>query len=392
MTSQKELPTGWKLVRLGDVCEVQNGYAFASAQFDEEKGFPLIRIRDLKTNLPSVRFDGEFEERFVVRANNLLIGMDGEFRCYRWQGVDSLLNQRVCRLIANSDRIDDVFLFYAINSYLMVIEDQTAFTTVKHISSRTIQNIELPLPPLEEQKRIAEILNKAEEVKKLREEADRKTEELIPTIFHEMVGSHIREGEELPNGWKILTLEDVCLTIKDGSHGSPKRLDAGIPLLTAKNINDSQISFEDCQYISEEDYLKESKRAPISKGDVLLTIVGTIGRSAVVEKQSTFALLRSVAILKPDRNLVSSSYMQFCLSSSYSIMQFTQKAHGVAQKGLYLQALKGITLPLPPLEEQKRIVERLNEVEKIKNFNADHNNKLQELQSSLLQKAFRGEL
>ena len=90
----------WQTRALATVLEVQNGYAFGSEFFNNEaSGLPLIRIRDLKNGeRTEAHYSGAYDEKFLVRAGDLLIGMDGEFRCYKWRGPLALLNQRVCRL------------------------------------------------------------------------------------------------------------------------------------------------------------------------------------------------------------------------------------------------------------------------------------------------------
>ena len=153
---------GWKIKRLADVLELQNGYAFDSKGFNPTDGLPLIRIRSLKAGVESeTRFNGEYDRKYVVKAGDLLIGMDGEFGCYEWKGEPSLLNQRVCRLQGFSGELIPRFLFYGVNDYLKAIEDVTGYTTVKHISSKQILEIEFPVPPLAEQQRIVGLLDEA---------------------------------------------------------------------------------------------------------------------------------------------------------------------------------------------------------------------------------------
>lgn len=150
----------WKVNKLGDVLEVQNGYAFDSKGFNSTNGLPLIRIRSLKSGTESeTRFDGDYDKRYVVKAGDLLIGMDGEFGCYEWKGKPALLNQRVCRLQGFSGELVPRFLFYGVNDYLKEIEDVTGFTTVKHLSSKQILAIEFPFPSLEEQRGIVNQLD-----------------------------------------------------------------------------------------------------------------------------------------------------------------------------------------------------------------------------------------
>ena len=135
-----------KIKKLGDLLDIQNGYAFPSKKFSFDTGIPLIRIRDISNGYETqVNFDGEYDNKYIVKKGDLLIGMDGEFKCYDWKGKNSLLNQRVCRLQNFSELLHPKFLFYGINKYLKEIEDKTEYTTVKHISSTKIKNIKFPL-------------------------------------------------------------------------------------------------------------------------------------------------------------------------------------------------------------------------------------------------------
>ncbi len=152
---------GTLIRRLGSLLDIQNGYAFDSKKFGEQ-GLPLIRIRDLRNGYTTeTKFSGEYDQRYVVRSGDFLIGMDGEFACYEWKGRDALLNQRVCKLYRFSKETYPRFLFLGINRYLKEIEDATSYTTVKHISSRQILDVEMPIPPLKEQERTVAILDEA---------------------------------------------------------------------------------------------------------------------------------------------------------------------------------------------------------------------------------------
>ncbi|QBM74380.1 restriction endonuclease subunit S [Sphingomonas sp. AAP5] len=156
------MKASWKRKPLGSILSILNGCAFDAKAFSSEKGTPLIRIRDLKNGFTTqTSFDGPFDQRYVVKAGNFLIGMDGEFGCFEWRGPDALLNQRVCKLHSFSAEIDPKFLFYGINKYLKEIEDNTTFTTVKHLSSKQVAAIEFAFPPLDEQRRLVAVLDRA---------------------------------------------------------------------------------------------------------------------------------------------------------------------------------------------------------------------------------------
>ena len=144
----------WERVPLLDVSAVQNGFAFKSELFTHSEGKPLIRIRDIEDGWTENFYSGDYSDDFVVRKGDILIGMDGDFNAAIWQGADGLLNQRVCRLIPTSKHFSEKYLFLCLQPYLNAINAETSSVTVKHLSSRTIGEIPLPLPPLNEQHRI----------------------------------------------------------------------------------------------------------------------------------------------------------------------------------------------------------------------------------------------
>ena len=164
-------------------------------------------------------------------------------------------------------------------------------------------------------------------------------------------------------------LDDLCEKISDGSHNPPKQVEySKYIMLSSKNILDNKITFDNPRYLSEQDFFVENKRTNIEVGDVLLTIVGTVGRCTVVEKlDRKITFQRSVAVLTPKKDLILSKYLMFFLQSiSYHL---NKKARGVAQKGIYLKSIRNILIDLPPLSEQQLIVAKIqaafSEVDKL---------------------------
>lgn len=144
----------WERVELKKIASVQNGYAFSSKLFNRTEGMPLIRIRDIFSVQTENLYLGEYKEDFVVDKGDILIGMDGDFKVSKWPGDKGLLNQRVCRIHFDSEYYEKEFLFICIQPYLNAIHSETSAVTVKHLSSRTINDIPFPLPPLPEQRAI----------------------------------------------------------------------------------------------------------------------------------------------------------------------------------------------------------------------------------------------
>nr|WP_146096676.1 restriction endonuclease subunit S [Xanthomonas arboricola] len=162
-----------------------------------------------------------------------------------------------------------------------------------------------------------------------------------------------------PSHWASALLSDVCDRIVDGSHNPPSAQPEGRPMLSAKNISDGKIRFDELRLLSKEDFELEDRRTNISPDDVLLTIVGALGRSAVVPSESPeFTVQRSVAVLKTKH--LEPNYLRFLLESPIAQRFFQDNAKGTAQKGIYLKALGLMPIVVAPLAEQKRIAQKLD--------------------------------
>ena len=159
-----------------------------------------------------------------------------------------------------------------------------------------------------------------------------------------------------------MKIKDICEAITDGSHNPPQGISSSkYMMLSSKNIFDDEITFEEPRYLSEDDFLRENKRTKISEGDVLLTIVGTVGRTAVVDgNMPSFTLQRSVAVLHPKRNICVSRFLMYALRGKHRFIE--NKAKGVAQKGIYLGKVSEIDINIPNINEQKIIVEKLDKI------------------------------
>lgn len=164
----------------------------------------------------------------------------------------------------------------------------------------------------------------------------------------------------LPEGWICETLSELTTKIVDGSHNPPPSVDVGEPMLSARNIEGGRINFDNYRLITSEAFEREDARTAVSPGDVLLTIVGTIGRSAVVPREHPrFALQRSVAVLRPNASVLP-HYLRYYLQADETQQWMLERAKGTAQKGIYLGELAKLPCLIPPLAEQGRIVAKLH--------------------------------
>ena len=157
-------------------------------------------------------------------------------------------------------------------------------------------------------------------------------------------------------------LGDICIQITDGSHNPPMGVEqSNYLMLSSKNIDDDYITLNDPRYLSQEDFEAENRRTNIKPNDLLITIVGTIGRVAIVPNSLTeFCVQRSVAVLKPKPEIVYNRFLMHYLQSMRPYLE--QESRGVAQKGIYLKQLSNLSIILPPLDEQRKIAAVLDKV------------------------------
>ncbi len=159
-----------------------------------------------------------------------------------------------------------------------------------------------------------------------------------------------------------MKVREICHSITDGSHNPPQGVEESKYLmLSSKNIFDDEITVDDPRFLTEEAFQQEDKRTRIAPGDVLLTIVGTVGRTAVVSHDMPrFTLQRSVAVLHPKRDVCLSRFLMYALRSKRAYIEKTAK--GVAQKGIYLGEVGEIDLPIPTKEQQESVIDTLDKV------------------------------
>lgn len=197
---------------LPEVCTIQYGFPFDSAKFSDSNGMPLIRIRDVVRGYSETYTTEEYKSEYIVHENDLLIGMDGEFNIAKWGKTPALLNQRVCRL-APKDSIDKDYLFYFMPIALKRIEEKTPFVTVKHLSAKELNKIEIPVLSLEEQRKIAETLSKVDKLIAFRDQQLAKLDELVKARFVEMFGDINVNNKK----WMTYPLGELCAIVRGGS-------------------------------------------------------------------------------------------------------------------------------------------------------------------------------
>ena len=412
-----EIPDNWLWCNLGLLFNHNTGKALNSSN-STGKALTYITTSNVYwnrfelNNLKSMPFADSELEKCTVKKGDLLVCEGGDIgRAAIWNFDDEIRIQNHLHRLRVYDNVETIFYYYVLYLYKLKGKINGKGIGLQGLSSSALHSIIVPVPPIAEQKKIvmsiekmisiidiiesdndiltscinnakSKILDLAirgklvpqdpndEPASVLLERIQAEKEELIKQgkIKRDKKESVIFKGDDnsyygihLPDGWSWASLREISLSISDGSHNPPPDNGSGIPLLSAANINDNSILMNEIsRWITNEEWKIENQRTNIEVGDVLLTIVGSIGRSAVVQNNNHFALQRSVAVIKP--YLINPLYLMHIVQSPQIQKWLNDNSKGTAQKGIYLNALSLMTIPIPPLAEQVRIVEQISSV------------------------------
>jgi type I restriction enzyme S subunit len=342
-------------VRLGDVLEVQSGFAFKKEYFSNTEGVPLIRIRDLDAEDTETKYNGPYREEFIVGRGDFLIGMDGEFRCHIWKGPRALLNQRVCRLRNFAPSLDPMYLYYGIQKYLSNIEAQTAFVTVKHISGRQIQSILMPLPSIGDQRRIVDLLSRAENIVRRRQEAEAKAKEIIPALFLDIFG----DPSTNEKAWELRTIGDIASYTRYGPRFPDRKYaETGAHILRTTDMDtNGTVRWKEAPILPVTK--DEAERFSLRPGTIVITRTGaTIGKVALFRGADRPCIAGTYLIEVGTTDDVEPEFLLALLLSKYGQSALTTGSRAVAQPNLNAPTIRAIRVPIAPRALQATFARR----------------------------------
>ncbi len=273
------------------------------------------------------------------------------------------------------------------------IREVATGVSVYGLSKRNLMGVSIPRPPIQEQKKIAEILSAVDDAIEKTTAIIKTTEKFKKIIARQIFRYGFRGGRpmksspigKVPQDWKVVTLREVCEKIQDGTHFSPKSKDGPYMYVTSKNIRMGHLDLTDIGRISEEEHRDIFKRANVMYGDVLLTKDGAkAGNIAVNTIQEPFSLLSSVAFIRPNKKLAYSDWIYHFFASDEGQRLILGQISGNAITRLTLTKIKGLMVPIAPLKEQNQIIDFLSSIENVAKDDAGFLEKAKMLKSALM--------
>lgn len=354
----------WKYLPLKEIAGVQNGFAFEAHLFNTaKKGIPLIRIRDIKRSYTETYTTEICPDDFKVYNGDLLIGMDGDFNVCLWNGGDALLNQRVCKILP-SEKISISFLYYLLPFPLKEINDKTPFATVKHLSSKQVLNINIPVPPLAEQERIVALLDdQFAKIDQLKANAD-----LQLQAAKDLFQSALKEMLTPQEGWEKGCIGSIATIL----HGKNQ-----------KEVEDPTGKYP--IYGSGGNIMGYSNEYLCEEGTTILGRKGTINNPTYISEKfwnvdTAFGICAKKGVDK--------KFLYYIVKS----INWQEKNTGTTLPSLTQTVVLSFSISFPSLAEQERIAARLDEIsEKVKALQTNYDQTItlcNDLKQSLLKSIF----
>ncbi|MFZ1576202.1 MAG: restriction endonuclease subunit S [Chromatiaceae bacterium] len=442
-----DLPNGWEHAPIGSLCTLNNGRAFKPSEW-QIRGIPIVRIQNLNNpSAPYNHFLGEFDARYHLRGGELLFAWSGtpgtSFGAHVWRGAEAVLNQHIFRVDFDEDMLDKRYFRFAINQRLNdLIGIAHGGVGLRHVTKGKFEQTHVSVPPLNEQKRIADKLDAVlARVDACREHLDRVPDILkrfrqaalaaavsgrltadwraaqpggapsqadpkdevaesaapgyVTAVAPDSAALHPGYGPQ----WWELPLVDLCEKGRVITYGVVKlgnEVADGVPCLRTSNIRWLRIDTEGMKRIDELISASYS-RTILHGGEVLVNVRGTLGGVAVAEPEMAgWNVSREVAVVPADNKLVAPSFLAYWIGSDTSQRWLGRVEKGVAYVGINIEDLRNLPVGIPSLEEQQEIVRRVETLfayaDRLEARYAAARAQVEHLTPALLAKAFRGEL
>lgn len=386
------------MIRLGDIATViTKGTTPTSLGYEfTDSGVNFIKIESIADDgsfIPQkfAHISDECNEklkRSQLQENDILFSIAGAIGRTAIVTKDALpanTNQALSIIRIPPNTINYQYLICVLQSHIVAeqFEKQKQGVAQLNLSLKNIADLKIPLVSKEKQLEVVEHNNKIESLILSCKQQIIKLDELVKARFVELFGDTIVN----PFDWEKDSLGAVC-DVRDGTHDSPKYYETGYPLVTSKNVTGGKIDLTDCSLICEEDFNKINERSKVDIGDIIMPMIGTVGKPVIVDIEPNFAI-KNVALIKfKADSRVLNIYIRALLQSDYFDDAVLSKVRGGTQKFISLGDIRKLEVLVPPMELQNQFAVFVKQTDKSKFEVQQSLKKLETLKKSLMQQYF----
>ena len=363
----------WEEVQLKDIVSILGDGLHGTPEYSEDGEYYFVNGNNL--NEGSITINQETQKvpyseylkyKKELSDRTLLVSINGTLgNVAYYQGEKVLLGKSACYFNLLDD-VDKGFIRYILSTpyFQKYIQTYANGTTIKNLSLKAMREFSFNLPPLQEQKQVANILSCLDrKISNLRQQNET-LERIAQTLFkhwfvdfefpnedgkpYKSSGGEMVRSElgEIPAGWYVKKIENV-IDVRDGTHESPKQTKEGFHLITSKHLKKEGIDFESAYLISESDYIEANKRSKVDNFDILVSMIGTVGLLYfVMEKEINF-VIKNIGLFKTSKNQNYAEFVFLFLTSVYGKLYFRTRLGGTTQSFISLASLREMNLLIP---------------------------------------------
>lgn len=401
-----EVPKGWSIVKQGNISRFINGRAYKQTEF-RESGTPIVRIQNLTGSLNYVYSDLQLPADKYVNEGDLIYAWSATFGPYIWKGTRAIYHYHIWKIECEESKVDKQFYYYRLGFISNETSNKKNGSVFAHLTKSFMESHEIILPPLNEQQKIASILSSVDKAIEKTEAIIERTEKvkkgLMQQLFTKGIGhTKFKKTEigEIPEEWEVVKVIDIAENeknaVKPGPFGSSLKKEfyvkAGYKVYGQEQVIANDFTIGD-YYIDDKKY-KELNAFKIKPFDLLISLVGTFGKIAVVPEREFKPGIINPRLLKItfDKSKANVHFYKYYMSSS----SFYQQLEGMSQGGtmgvINGKILKSIHFPLPPLDEQQRIVDILTNIDQNLDIEKRKYEQLKILKKGLMQSLLTGKV
>lgn len=411
-----DIPTNWCWVKLGRTVHLNRGSSprpIKSYLTDSNDGINWIKIGDTNNgkyiNSTKEKITEQGSKKSVyVRKGDLLLTNSMSYGKPFILMIDGCIHDGWFA-IEPSKCFDKEYLYYSFLASQWYFDKIAVGTAVRNISSDRTSTTPLALPPLKEQQRIVEqienLFSKLDEAKEKAQEAVEAFANIQSAILYDAFTGKLTENWRKENcrsmdSWKEHMIQEVCsMKITDGTHKTPTYCDkeeGGIPFISSKDVTSKRICWDNIKYIIPKLHEELYKRLAPQVDDVLLAKNGTTGVAAIVEEEKIFDIYVTLAVLRPNKDIINPRYLLNIVNSPICKNQFDEHLTGIGVPNLHLRDIKEVKIKVPEIDEQRVVVDIIDTLLRKEQLALETASKTIEMidlmKKSILAKAFRGKL
>jgi type I restriction enzyme S subunit len=396
---RKELPDGWRLVKLGDVAQLINGRAYQANELLASGKYPVLRVGNLFTSNHWYYSDLELDDDKYIDTGDLIYAWSASFGPFIWSGPKVIFHYHIWKILC-SDQLHREYAKCALEVLTSQIKQQSHGVGMLHMTKEKMEQFHLPLPPLPEQRRIAALLR--EQMVAVGKARVAATERLA--AIKALSGAYLREvfpqdDQSLPPGWRFSMLGELCE--RSGQYGTSVKSNTegkGLPVLGMYHIHEGHIRWEKLAHVELPNH--EMARYLLKRGDLLFNRTNSaelVGKTAVYDRDEPAVFASYLIRFQPAKDKANPHFISAYINSRFG-RAFIERNMGraIGQVNVSASTMFNMPIPHPQLNEQRRIAALLREqiaaAEKVRAAVEEELNAINALPAALLRRAFSGEV